>query len=702
MNTPVSAITDWQMSEWNRRKKIVADYDALLVKNPTISFRKAAKQLSVPLSKLIDVVEKIEKNHDPVDLIPAIGTGRPSVKSRLEKELGTEIVKEAMAKVKGMVLDTGSVSGSWRFLAKTGDLPLEISKVILDPTKASKHNIPPSLTDTSHVTSAQQLAHQGRRALKHSGLYTPREIDVLPGDIFVSDDTTPIWGWWVPWPKSKDYPFEKKMLQGQLLLMIDYASNYRIAYTLIAREHSSYRACDIWSFYGHVFDDIGLPRIGFQHEGGAWQALMLRGEIIVSDRREPDYARRVGAIEALPSTLLPYHYALTNGKGLRERLRIFRSTEARSKPVEGAFRMQQPLEGTIYGYLGTDQRRNPILKTKKIFEACQRGTADPGLHFLSGVEMMKRITPILEYLNDDIMEGPLRYGRPNELWNDSLAENPLTKLPLEYRWLYRRNFVVRTLNGPYIKCSYKDAATGRVVNLNYHNAELCARHCDERVVVYFDKQYPTRPAQIVTPGYEWLGQAEFWSGTGAFLDGNDDGFRNSANYLRTVMQLTKTIQVHSPSHQLPPEIAERRKEAADEKRMAMQTPLSGPSRASLLPVRNMPAMLPESTETSNAQTRRPAAKTWAQIMGGDPTPERILPSADAQTPLTEPGSTSCSDRAVTTTERASTETLNTQPRKIVAKTWAQMMAGEDSLETISPPAEAQVENQKTGSRNGPN
>jgi len=618
MSSPQSNLTAWQITELNDRKTILTNYLELMGQEPAISLRRAARELGVSRPRLTDIVERYEAKHDDDDLIPGIGSGRPSVRSQLEKAVGKEAVDSAIDIVRGHHLDTGTNSGSWRYCGKTGEIPTVIAQSILDDGKASKHNIPRSLTEPTKITSAEVLAHQGRRALKHSGLYIPRRIDVLPGDIFVSDDTTPIWGWWVPWPRSKQYPFGKKMLQGQLLLLIDYASGYRISYTLIAREKSSYRACDIWGWYGHVFDDVGLPRLGFQHEGGAWQAMLLRGQEIETEPGEPVFDRRVGALTGLPSTILPYHTKL----GYEEKnLRVWRSREARSKPVEGAFGMMQPLEGTIWGYLGTDQRRNPIIKTKRLFEACQRGTADPGLHFLSGSEMMRRITPILEYLNQDAMEGPLRQGRPSDWWHETLEQHRLTKLDPEYRWLYRRDWVVRTLAGPFVECSYKDAYSGRNVRLHYHNAELFARLCDRRVVVYFDKQYPAKPAQIVSTDNEWLGEAQYWSGTGAFLDGNKQGFEIQANYVNTVMQLTKTIEAHCPSHQLPPEIAARRQEAEAMKRAEQQTPMSAPTRstraASPAPHAEAPESMPE--------TPRRRAMTLAEIVNGDLPQTKISP-----------------------------------------------------------------------------
>lgn len=114
--------------------------------------------------------------------------------------------------------------------------------------------------------------------LSLKGMATPRTLDILPGDVFSSDDTTPIWAWWVPWPRSEDYPFGCKILQGQFLPVIDVASQCLLAFALIAREKSSYRAADIWALFGYVFDQYGLPRLGVQLERGSWEATLIAGD----------------------------------------------------------------------------------------------------------------------------------------------------------------------------------------------------------------------------------------------------------------------------------------------------------------------------------------------------------------------------------------------------------------------------------------
>jgi hypothetical protein len=569
-------LTEGQSVELNRRVELLKAYDQFRSEEPNAPMTRAAEMLGVSVRTLERLIDARNANPAAEALIPKVSSGRKSLRAKLEKECGAEAIGNYLVKARGHVLDTGTVRGTLRFLAKTDtEMPIALRAAILDDSKRSKHNIAPSLVEPVKVTPAESLAHRGPKALKLFGLYIPIHIEVLPGDVFVPDDTTPIFGWWVPWPKSDKYPFGKKVLQGQLLEMVDYASGFRISYSLIAREKSSYRAVDIYGWFGDTFDSC-IPRLGFQLEGGSWQARIVRGEEVDFSDDNGRQTRRVGALNSLPSSILPYHERIAGAETLRPNLHTWRSTVPKSKPIEAAFRMEQTFEGMLWGALGRDQRRVPIENTKKIFEACQAGKADPGLHFLSWTEIMPRITKILEFLNWDRMEGRSRYGRPEELWRQSIEANPLLTLPEEDRWLYRRNWVSREVRGAFADCSYKDEVTARKVPLHYHNAELFAQLDGQRVLVYYDRENPETPADVIACDSRAtrLGQAQFWSGTGAFISGNPEGFEIQAQWLNAVKRATKVMHEQSPSRQLPAEIKARREAAAALIRAEGQTPLS--------------------------------------------------------------------------------------------------------------------------------
>jgi hypothetical protein len=100
----------------------------------------------------------------------------------------------------------------------------------------------------------------------------------------------------------------------------------------------------------------------------------------------------------------------------------------------------QTFEGTLWGALGRNQQRNPFEKTKKIFEACKRGAADPRLHFLSGEEMAKKLRAILEYVNHEPMEGEVFRGVPRLIFDQAVLERPLYRMQEDLAYLYRRDW----------------------------------------------------------------------------------------------------------------------------------------------------------------------------------------------------------------------------------------------------------------------
>jgi hypothetical protein len=152
----------------------------------------------------------------------------------------------------------------------------------------------------ARVSEPLNDAHRGPRTLSLGGIYIPRKLDVIAGDVMTADDTTPIWAWWVPWRECEEYPFGVKLLQGQFIPIMDIASQDTPCGVLIAREKSSYRAADIWHLFEHLFDEIGLPRLGFQLERGSWEANIIRGQEIKYEADEVSLSRRVGGLRQLP------------------------------------------------------------------------------------------------------------------------------------------------------------------------------------------------------------------------------------------------------------------------------------------------------------------------------------------------------------------------------------------------------------------
>jgi hypothetical protein len=502
------------------------------------------------------------------------------------KKLG--MTEDEIRQVQALHLDTGSNTTALRLFAQSDRCRPELAAAILDPTRTSKHSIPPSIRDATKVSENLKKAHRGPRKLALSGMWTPRRLDILPGDIFTSDDTTPIWAWWVPWYESEEYPFGVKVLQGQFLPVIDVASQCVLTLVLIAREKSSYRAADIWNLFGHTFDTVGLPRLGWQLERGSWDSNLVRGQDVEYQDGEISRVRRVGGLRSLPSNLTDWHTSPVGPlkdmppEAFPKNLQTWTSYLPKSKSIEAFFNRSQTLEGTIWGALGRDQMRNPFEKTKKIYEACKRGAADPRLHFLSQEEMLLKLKGIAEYLSNEPMEGEVFRGIPKKLFQDAVEQRPLLRMPEDQRYLYRRDWKPLTITQGWARVRATDEITGKRYSLFYCNPRVFAHHEGEPVVVYYDRENYEQPAQIhLARDGSYLCDALYEDRRGSFLEGDLSGHDLRKQWKNAVMSAYATLTPHVPSKQIPAQVQARRDQARDQARRdeAAQAEQSGPPTA---------------------------------------------------------------------------------------------------------------------------
>jgi hypothetical protein len=488
-------------------------------------------------------------------------SGRKSALRAIAEHLPADQADELIRNVKGLNYDIESPGLAWRTIARRENTP-EVVRQILDAPRRSKHHVPRSLVQAVQVSDIESMAHRGPRKLALSGMYTPRKLDILPGDVFSSDDTTPIWAWWIPWFKSPEYPHGVKLLQGQFLPVIDVASQHILCYALIAREASSYRASDVWALFGHVFDLVGLPRIGLQLERGSWEANLIRGVEIEEDYQGVSCARRVGGLRMLPTRILPWHMEHINQDLIPQTLQTFTSYLPKSKSIEGLFQRLQKFEGTIYGALGRDQMRNPFERTKKIYEACRRGAADPRLHFLSGQELVTRLNAAIEMHEAEPIEGQVFSGRPAEVWATAIERHGGgAEMPESSRYLYRRDWSRLTISRGHAHVRRNDPISGRTISYFYTNPDRFAELDGREVLVYFDRENFERPAQVVSLNGEHLCEAHYEARVGMFFGDDMAAHDHRRKYRGAVMTLYSDVAAHIPSRQIPGEIAARRRQA---------------------------------------------------------------------------------------------------------------------------------------------
>ncbi len=588
---------DWRIEEANRRQRILQAFWARLEQG--VSRMQAAREVGEPFTN----IWRYERAYlaDGYDgLIPDISTGRKTVLQKLG--FTSDQVKVLLDQVQGLNLDTESTTTALRLFASSERCPEELAKVILDPNRCSKHAIPPSIRRAATPTKNSRLAHRGSRALDLGGIWIPRKLDILPGDIFCPDDTTPIFGWWVPWIASEEYPFGVKLLQGQLLRIIDVASQCPVGRVLVAREKSSYRASDIWAWVGFMADDVGLPRLGFQMERGSWDATLLQGVEVVEQDGDVSHGRRVGGLRQLPSNITSWHQEKLAGVPFPKNLQTWTSYLPKSKSIEAYFDRVQTLEGTLYGSLGRDQMRRPFEKAKKLFQQCSRLNAktDPREHFLSGMELMTRLNGMDDFLANEPMEGEVFKGIPRLNFETAIREHPLFQMPEESRWLYRRDWKRLTITQGWARVRLTDPMTGERYSICYGNPRVFAEIEGRDVIVYYDREKFEEPAQILAasrfnaagrefyPG-DYVCEAEHFERPGMFLDTERSGHDVRKQWKNAVMTIYGRASVHAPSRQVPAEIADRRLEKGNSFTLDGATPFAKSGAAPATTVDGRPA-----------------------------------------------------------------------------------------------------------------
>ena len=574
-------MTDAASTEAFRREALCVQAQAII--DAGGSLNEASRELAVPVSNLFRYLAKYRAGGFEALVPKQANSGTTSLRSSWVAQLGAEAVAEVEKRVAGLALDLDpSVAGlprrlsdglAWRTFARQPECP-EIIRAYFKKQRRSKHSIAESIRQETRLGPLAADRHRGPRAAALNGPYTPRRLDILPGDIFSSDDTTPIWGWWVPWPKSEKYPHGVKLLQGQFLPVIDVASQHILCYALVARESSSYRAADIWRLMARVHSLVGLPRLGWQKERGSWEAKLIDGERIEAEENEPAHTQRVGGLRMLPSNLTRFHVEHLGIERAAQwsTLRTFTSYLPKSKSVEGIFHRLQKFEGTLFGALGRSQQRRPFEKTKKIYEACRNGMANPKLHFLSGPELMGRLNAVIEMHEAECLEGEVFRGVPPETWEAGLREHgALLPEPGQGRWLMCADWSAVTVSQGYAIAKRVDEVTGLRVSYHYAHPDFMGRLDGRKVLVYFNRDAFEEPAHILIPSasgnHEYVGQADYARRVGMFLDDEVDGHELRRRQSGIVATLYSDLAAYIPSRQLPAEIAARRATLAVETRM---------------------------------------------------------------------------------------------------------------------------------------
>jgi len=351
------------------------------------------------------------------------GAGRtPEALSDRRKKNGRKplavLTPEQQAHVHSLVLATDpndgtptTVSMALRMFAQSDQCPDEVAAVI-NKQRSSKHTLTPTLKRQARITRESKMLYRGDKNFSLGAYSQPRKLSridaggierpILAGDIFEADDMTLNQPWFVEWESEPDGPdadpcaakYGVRLLRGQLLVMIDVGSQRILGFLLLARPKDSYRAEDIWSWFGQVFTDVGLPRVGIRLERGVWDSKAIHGLPITDSTW--DNKRRLGGLSALGVRAIP-------------------SFSPKTKSIESLFNQLQKVLGVLGVQVG--RKRGEFERANSDYLACRAGKKHPkDCGFLHADEIAQRVVNACQFLNRDCREGEVYRGIPDDLW----------------------------------------------------------------------------------------------------------------------------------------------------------------------------------------------------------------------------------------------------------------------------------------------
>jgi hypothetical protein len=342
-----------------------------------------------------------------------------------------------------------------------------------------------------------------------------REI-MQPGDWFGGDDATPGIAVCVPCSEVIT-PCSQKfgMLLGrfQWLAYLDGRTDKILAFDYVIRPRGSYRAEDILNGMGAVLRTQGVPRQGWQFEGGIWNSKIVREAI-----RQLDCEHWL--------TYSPHQ-----------------------KPIESVFNKVWTRLALQFPHADMGRFRNENERNCRLYEACKRGHKDPRRYFPPVDLVVKVFVELIAEHNSKPIDSR-QYGRwvPDDFFHGYVAKNKLRDFNPEMDWILSPYAVERKVRGCLVKCRVP-LFENFSVPFEF-NAPWMPLHSGKLVRIHFNPREPRCVAKVVLlensgerkPG-DILGDAQLISETAAHIRfilswGNDNqqaGFiakQQTADFMR--------------------------------------------------------------------------------------------------------------------------------------------------------------------------
>ena len=353
--------------------------------------------------------------------------------------------------------------------------PADLRESILARQSASRPLVPPRIAKQIILPPGIVRLHRNPRNWSLDTLSAPgsqrryynadtarREI-MQPGDWFGGDDATPGIAVCVPCtevitPVSQRYG----VLIGrfQWLAYDDCRTDTLLAWDYVVRPRGSYRAEDVVNGIGAVTRAHGIPRKGYQLEGGTFNATLVR------------HCLKLLGCE---------HW---------------RTYSPHQKAIESIFNRVWTRLSIQFPHADMGRRRGENQSNCALYEACKRGQKDPRSYFPS-------LPLVLSVFEEEVAAHNSRrihseqYGQwvPQDFFAQSVQEHKLRQFSPDMDWIFSPFSVERKIRGMMVRCRvpmFEDFS----VPFEFH-AEWMPLHDGKKVRLHFNPRDPQATAKIV-------------------------------------------------------------------------------------------------------------------------------------------------------------------------------------------------------------
>jgi len=353
--------------------------------------------------------------------------------------------------------------------------PVELREAILARQKNYLPLVPASIAKKIMVNKGIVQFYRSPKEWRLANLSAPgtqrcysdsasgRRVPMRPGDWFGGDDATPGIAVCVPCDGVATPSSEKfGVLLGrfQWLAYQDCRTDKILAWDYVVRPRGSYRAEDILNGMGAVVRTHGIPRQGFQFEGGTFNAKLVQQAI----------------------KLLGCEH--------------WRTYSPHAKAIESVFNRVWTGLAVQFPHADMGRYRNENEANCKLYEACKRGHKDPRRYFPTLDLVTKVFVEVVTTHNVKPINSK-QYGRwvPDESFARDVAKQPLREFSSDMDWIFSPFAVERTVRGMMVSCKvpmFEDFS----VPFEFSAAWL-PMHDGKKVRMHFDPRKPQCVAKVV-------------------------------------------------------------------------------------------------------------------------------------------------------------------------------------------------------------